>query len=306
MNDKDSLDIQGKEFQRYLFDAFTLVALSFLLVYAVLQAKDGQLGLAGLYGVVAGIILLNYWLIRYHNRLTIAANIFASLGPVVLLPWQVTGGLAGTGLMWFPAYVVFAMLFVPGIWGSFWVVFTYAVSFFLLMLQTQGVLAMPFNTDMMFHFYFVGAITYALTFLFVQAQRIIIETLQLRVASLQAVDDDVSLTGSWTWEMARDKVQWSDGLYRVYGIKPDRKVTYKAYIKWVHPEDRQLVEQTVDEAMRDHQPFSVIHRVKRPDERMIWVHTLGEVMLSAGGQPVKMVGTTQDITSRLAKKPLSV
>jgi len=293
----DYFQTQGEEFQRYLFDVFTLIALAFLLVYAALQARDKMFSLAILYGLAAAVILLNRWLIRYHNRLTIAANVFAMLGPVVLLPWQVTGGLTGTGLLWFPAYVVFAMLFVPGKWGSFWVMSTYAASFFLLLLQVQGALTMPFNIDMMFHFYFVGGITYAMTFLFVQAQRIIIEVLQMRVASLQAVGE-VTPAGSWTWDMARDAVQWS--------IKPGRKITFKAYLKWVHPEDRPLVIQTVDEALRDHQPFSVIHRIKRPDGTMIWVHTLGEVMVGAGGQPVKMVGTSQDITSRLSKETPSV
>src|SRR5688572_19661545 len=128
----DYFDAQSEEFQRYLFDVFTLIALSFLLVYTILQAKDGIFGLAGLYTFAAVIILLNRGLIRYHNRLTIAANVFTALGPIVLLPWQVTGGLASTGLMWFPAYVVFVMLFLPGKWGSFWVATIYAASFFIL------------------------------------------------------------------------------------------------------------------------------------------------------------------------------
>ncbi|HTE57157.1 MAG TPA: PAS domain-containing protein [Verrucomicrobiae bacterium] len=301
----DYFEAQSEEFQRYLFDAFTLIALAFLLVYAILQAKHRIFGLAGVYGLAAGVILVNWWMINYHNRLTIAANVFAALGPIVLLPWQITGGLAHTGLLWFPAYVVFAMLFLPGRWGSFWVACTYAASFFLLILQVQGTLALPFDTDMMFHFYFVGGITYAMTFLFVKAQRIIVEVLQMRVASLRTVGE-TSLTGSWTWDIARDKAHWSDELYGIYGVKPGRNITYKTYLKWVHSEDRPLVEQTVDEALCDHHPFSVIHRIKRPDDSMIWVHTLGEVMVGAGGDPVKIVGSSQDITSRLANKTSSV
>jgi PAS domain S-box-containing protein len=300
-NEFDRFLSQGEELQRHLFHVFTYIALIFLIVYMVLQAQAGLFGLAALYALAAVIIAVNRWMIWYHNKLEIAANVFASLGPVVLLPWQITGGLAGTGLMWFPAYVVFVMFFAPGKWGSFWVMVTYGASFFLLLLQLQGILPFPFNRDVMFHFYFLGGVVYALTFLFLQAQNIIIEVLQLRVASLQS-SGELAQTGTWSWDLIRDEVQWSDELYRIFGMRPSTKITFKAYMRWVHPDDRKITNQTVEEARRDHEPFSLIHRVRRPDGSVIWVHSLGEVLLNAAGDAVRMTGTTQDITNRLAKE----
>ncbi|HTE21633.1 MAG TPA: PAS domain-containing protein [Candidatus Limnocylindria bacterium] len=292
---------QNEELQRYLFQAFTPVALTFLLVYAVLQARAGVLGLAALYAGTAGIIAANWWAIRFHNRLVIAANVFAALGPVVLLPWQVSGGLANTGLMWFPAYVVFAMFFVPGRGGSFWVICTYAVSFFLLLLQLQGVVPLPYPEDVMLHFYFVGGITFALSLLFLQAQRIIFDVQKLQIRSLKRAEE-LAGVGSWTWDVRSDIVEWSDQLYRTFGMDPHKKVTYESYLQRVYSDDRQLTEETVQDALSDHQPYSLIHRLERPDGSLVWVHSLGEVMLDTAGKPMRLFGTTQDITERMGKE----
>jgi PAS domain S-box-containing protein len=287
--------------QRYLFDVFTLIALTFLLVYTFLQAKAGLNELAVLYATAATIIAVNRWAIRYHNRLALAANIFTALGPVVLLPWQISGGIAGTGLLWFPAYTIFAMFFVPGVGGSFWVMFTYGASFFLLILQVQGVFALPYPPEMMVHFYFVGAITYALTYLFLQAQRIIFDVLKMQVASLQRAEE-LAGVGNWSWDVKSDTVHWSNQVYRTFGVNPRKKVTYDSYLSLIHPKDRKITEQTVREALADYQPYSLVHRVKRPDGTIVWVHSLGEVLLDTAGKPVRLFGTTQDVTERIAKE----
>jgi PAS domain-containing protein len=42
--------------------------------------------------------------------------------------------------------------------------------------------------------------------------------------------------GSWEWEIATDTVVWSDELYRIYGVRPDRfPGSYGSYLDKVHP-----------------------------------------------------------------------
>lgn len=290
----------GQELQRHLFQNFTLIGLTFLLVYAVLQAKAGLTLLAILYTAAAVIVALNSWALRFHNRPAVAANVFVALGPVVLLPWQVTGGVADTGLMWFPAYVVFVMFFVPGWGGSFWVMFLYGASFFLLLMQLQGLVYFPFKEKSMIHFYFVGGITYALSYYFLHVQRIVFDVLKMQLAALQATQV-ANATGNWTWDIKTNTVELSDELCDVLGITSKTKVTYESYMKLVSAEDRQLVQETVEEAVADHQPYSLIHRVRRPDGSYVWMHSLGEAVLDVSGQPIKLVGTLQDITQRMAR-----
>jgi PAS domain S-box-containing protein len=105
--------------------------------------------------------------------------------------------------------------------------------------------------------------------------------------------------GSWEWDMAADRVTWSDELYRVYGFEPQSvDVTYAFFLERVHPADRALVDAAVRAAAEDCAPFSFEHRTLLPDGRERVLHGRGHVIVDAAGTPVRMVGTGQDITDR--------
>ncbi len=62
--------------------------------------------------------------------------------------------------------------------------------------------------------------------------------------------------GSWEWEVQVDRVVWSDELFRIYGIDPDGfDAHYDGYVEHIHPDDRGLVQQEIDRALRDPGPF---------------------------------------------------
>jgi PAS domain S-box-containing protein len=102
--------------------------------------------------------------------------------------------------------------------------------------------------------------------------------------------------GSWEWSVADNRVNWSDELFRIYGLEPAGGVSYGAYLDHVHPEDRELVSGAVARALANPAPFSFEHRVVRPDGTVRWVHGRGRVVVDAAGEPERMVGTSQDIT----------
>jgi len=102
--------------------------------------------------------------------------------------------------------------------------------------------------------------------------------------------------GSWEWSIAGNRVNWSDELFRIYGLEPTSGVTYGSYLDHVHPEDRELVSGAVARALANPAPFSFEHRVVRPDGTVRWVHGRGRVVVDASGEAERMVGTSQDIT----------
>ncbi len=59
----------------------------------------------------------------------------------------------------------------------------------------------------------------------------------------------------------------------------------------VHPGDRTLVQEAMDRAMLEDMPYSIEHRVVRPDgsERVIFQQ--GEVIRNTTGGPANMYGT---------------
>jgi PAS domain S-box-containing protein len=122
-----------------------------------------------------------------------------------------------------------------------------------------------------------------------------------RVRALEGLAEAQRLAhlGSWEWDIARNRVTWSEELYRLYGIDPgSSRLTYETYVERVHPDDRAVVRETVDRAYAEGAPFEMEHRVLRPDGGVRWLHGRGRVITDESGAPVRMLGTSQDITER--------
>jgi PAS domain S-box-containing protein len=122
-----------------------------------------------------------------------------------------------------------------------------------------------------------------------------LESLDRERASL-AEAQELAHIGSWEWTIADDRIGWSDELFHIYGLDPVAEVSGGSYLEQVHPDDRELVRETVARSLGDSRPFSFEHRVVRGDGTVRWVHARGRVIVDAAGVPVRMVGTSQDIT----------
>ena len=108
----------------------------------------------------------------------------------------------------------------------------------------------------------------------------------------------VAHIGSWEWDVPSNTLWWSDELYRIYGIDRGAAPTYEAFLRHVHPEDRERIEAAVRQAMVDGRPFVFDHRIVRPDgaERVLYAE--GRVVADAAGRPIRMMGIGHDITER--------
>jgi PAS domain S-box-containing protein len=105
--------------------------------------------------------------------------------------------------------------------------------------------------------------------------------------------------GSWEWSILEDKLYWSDEAYRIVGLlRQAHPRPYDEFRKIVHPADRAAVDKAVQECLAGKGPYNIEHRIVRPDGSERVVHELGEVIRDETGQPIRMVGTTLDITER--------
>jgi PAS domain S-box-containing protein len=116
---------------------------------------------------------------------------------------------------------------------------------------------------------------------------------------LLAEAQEVAHIGSWEWDIAADRVTWSDELYRIYGFEPQSVgITYERYLERIHPDDREAVRQAVERAVAEGTSFVFEHRTVLGDGRVRWLQGRGRVLLNDAGKPVRMVGTSQDVTER--------
>jgi PAS domain S-box-containing protein len=124
------------------------------------------------------------------------------------------------------------------------------------------------------------------------------EVLRLSEARLAEAQRMAHL-GNWDWDIVKNVLIWSDEIHRIFGLEPQQfGATYEAFLNSVHPEDREFVEQSVNEALYEGRPYNIDHRIVWPDGSVRVVHEIAEVTSDENGKPIRMIGTVHDITGR--------
>jgi len=109
----------------------------------------------------------------------------------------------------------------------------------------------------------------------------------------------IAQTGSWRWDAATDRLDWSDEVYRLLGLDPGTtKASSELYLSRVHPEDRDMVNSVINSSYSSGISRSVDYRLQLPDGSVRMVHEQAEVLRDAAGRTIRMNGTIQDITER--------
>ena len=123
-----------------------------------------------------------------------------------------------------------------------------------------------------------------------------LRTSQDTLAKAQAI----AHIGHWDWDIITNNLTWSDEIFRIFGLAPQQfETTYPAFLEYVHPDDREAVTAAVNAAVADPQvPYSIEHRVCRPDGAIRTVQERGEIYRDKTGTAIRMVGTVHDITER--------
>jgi PAS domain S-box-containing protein len=107
----------------------------------------------------------------------------------------------------------------------------------------------------------------------------------------------IAHSGSWVWDIFENKEIWSDEIFRIFGLAPQTfPATYEAFLSSVHPGDRELVKAAVENALKKNVPYSINHRIVRPNGEIRYVHEEGEVTFNEIEEAVMMMGTVQDTT----------
>lgn len=105
--------------------------------------------------------------------------------------------------------------------------------------------------------------------------------------------------GSWELDLHTRKLTWSDETYRIFGLKPGEcECGTELFFKHVHPDDRELVHRTTQDALRDRKPYYIDHRIILPNGKTKYVSEQGELVLDEKGLPMRWLGTVLDITQR--------
>ena len=106
--------------------------------------------------------------------------------------------------------------------------------------------------------------------------------------------------GSFEWLVPENEVSWSDEMYRIFGRDPATfSPTYENYMEAVHPDDRAVLAETVQQALNGTRPYEWENRILLPGGEVRHMAVRGEVWRGRSGEPLRVVGVGQDITERL-------
>ena len=113
-----------------------------------------------------------------------------------------------------------------------------------------------------------------------------------------AASESLSLTGSFSWNVATGEISWSDEVFRIYGIDRSIKPTLEFVRERIHPDDIDLMDQTVERAARQLEDFAFAHRIVMLDSSIKHVEVLSHAVKNNSGDVVEYVGAVKDVTER--------
>jgi PAS domain S-box-containing protein len=103
--------------------------------------------------------------------------------------------------------------------------------------------------------------------------------------------------GSWLWNIATDRVEWSEQMYRIAGIDTHVTPSRELWHELVHPQDRAFAldaeRSTVKTGIAEQCDYRI---VRRSDGAIRRVRTSGELLRDDNGEVIGLLGTTLDIT----------
>ena len=106
--------------------------------------------------------------------------------------------------------------------------------------------------------------------------------------------------GSWSRRLEDNKVVWSDQLYEIFGVQPgeDLSGSFEGFLQRVHPDDREMTRQQVQQAIHGGTPFQGERRIVRPNGEIRYTQNRVELVKDADGRVVAMHGICLDVTER--------
>ncbi len=102
--------------------------------------------------------------------------------------------------------------------------------------------------------------------------------------------------GSWSLDVRKNELAWSDENYRIFCIQKGVPLTYETFLSKVHPDDRDYVDKKWNMGLEG-EPYDIEHRIV-VDGKVKWVREKAYIEFDKDGMVTGGFGITQDITER--------
>jgi PAS domain S-box-containing protein len=124
-------------------------------------------------------------------------------------------------------------------------------------------------------------------------------------ASLQESEARLTLAleagniGIWDWHIQTNETLWSPTMGLMYGLPLNSSCpSIEDFLNLIYPEDRQHFQNCVSHSLEKKVDFVCEHRIVDCDGILHWLSSRGKVYCNENDQPIRMIGTTRDISER--------
>ncbi|MBD2028042.1 PAS domain-containing protein [Leptolyngbya sp. FACHB-711] len=104
--------------------------------------------------------------------------------------------------------------------------------------------------------------------------------------------------GSWQHDLMTNTLICSDQCKANFGLPPDAEFTHEILFAALHPDDRDHVQAAIRRSIEERTDYEVEERCFHPDGSLHWLIARGGLICDEGGNPIRLVGVTLDITER--------
>lgn len=115
----------------------------------------------------------------------------------------------------------------------------------------------------------------------------------------------VAKVGSWYWDMEKNKLEWSNEMYELYGLKKPVEDKVTAVRNLIFEEDLPIFDKAMSVINNDITPPNIQYRIRRNDGEIVYVDANLEKIKNKEGQLIYLVGTAQNIT-KLKKAQIEI
>lgn len=113
--------------------------------------------------------------------------------------------------------------------------------------------------------------------------------------------------GIWDWDLTNDKIYYSSRLRTLLGYdKIEFPNEYESLLKYLHPDDRDILEKAMQLHLKESAPYDCIYRLQTKHQGYRWFRGKGIALRNNDGSPSRMAGSISDIHELVIAKEQAI
>jgi len=105
--------------------------------------------------------------------------------------------------------------------------------------------------------------------------------------------------GIWDWDIKNNSLYWSPRMKELLGYADDElEVDFDTFTSHLHPDDIKPTQLAIEAHLKDRVPYNIENRLRTKSGDYRWFYVRGEAVWDEAGNPIRMVGSSTDITER--------